>query len=184
MGGNRPENEFSAALQLLDDARMLDPGVIASPYEPPDQSQLPGPARTLDADAVSYAAGLAYRRGEYDEALQLLDDARVLDLSRTSVWAERAARVRSEATRAASQPGRRLSEIVEARLTAAGVTADNPGVTFLREWNAAAEQREQAREEGAIARRVQNIAPQYWQAERDVKDTLARLPAAQREAGQ
>jgi Protein of unknown function (DUF4031) len=97
--------------------------------------------RARVADQASRAAGLAYRAGDYTRASQLLGVSREADPSRAPVWAERAARVHAAAhERAAEVAGpddpRPLGEVVAARMEAAGIGADDPGVQFARAWNA------------------------------------------------
>lgn len=132
-------------------------------------------ARTEAADHASHAAGLAYRSGDLVRAARLLRDAAAADPIRAPLWAERAARVNAAArARAAHIAGpddpRPLAEIVTARLEAAGITADDPDVTAIRQWN---EQRQAA------------VAQQLPDTEPAPADSMAEpTPGAAREAGQ
>jgi uncharacterized protein DUF4031 len=97
--------------------------------------------RARVADQAARAAGLAWRAGDYIKAGRLLDAARAADPSRAGLWAEHTARVHAAAREAAAKVAsandpRPLTEIVAARLTAAGVTADDPDLQSLRRWNA------------------------------------------------
>jgi hypothetical protein len=97
--------------------------------------------RSRVAEQASHAAGLAYRAGDYAKASRLLTVARTADPARAPLWAERAGRVHTAAReRAAKVAGpddaRPLPAIVTARLEAAGIGADDPGVSFARAWNA------------------------------------------------
>jgi hypothetical protein len=97
--------------------------------------------RARIAGQASHAAGLAYRVGDYAKASQLLGLAREADPARAPLWAEHAARVHAAARdRAAEVAGpddpRPLAEVLRARLNAARVGADEPGVTFAAAWNA------------------------------------------------
>ena len=96
--------------------------------------------RAKRADQASHAAGLAYRAGDYVKASRLLGVAREADPSRSPLWAERAARVHAAAREKAPEAAgpddpRPLPAIVAARLEAAGIGADDPGVKFARAWN-------------------------------------------------
>lgn len=97
--------------------------------------------RARVADQASHGAGLAYRAGEFVRAGRLLDVARQADPSRAELWAERTGQVHAAARAAAAKAvpasdPRPLAEIVAGRLAAAGVAADDPGLEFLRSWNA------------------------------------------------
>ena len=103
-------------------------------------------ARTEAAGHASHVAGRAYRSGDVVRAARLLRDAAAADPTRAPRWAERAARVNAAARARAAHIGgpgdpRPLAEIVTARLEAAGITADDPDVTAIGQWN---EQRQAA----------------------------------------
>jgi Protein of unknown function (DUF4031) len=132
-------------------------------------------ARAEAAGHASHVAGLAYRSGDVVRAARLLPDAAAADPTRAPRWAERAARVNAAArARAAHTAGpgdpRPLAEIVTARLEAAGITAEAPGVTAIGQWN----QQRQA----AAAHQLPGTEPAP-------ADPVAEpAPGATREAGQ
>src|SRR2546430_12844562 len=97
--------------------------------------------RAQIADQASTAAGWAYRAGDYVKASRLLGLAREADPARAPLWAERAALVHAAAREQAAKVAgpddvRPLPEIIRARMEAAGIGADDPGVAFARAWNA------------------------------------------------
>jgi hypothetical protein len=99
-----------------------------------------GAERARVADQASHAAGQAFRGGDYAKASRWLNVARHADPSRAGLWAERGDRVHAAARAKAAEvagpdDARPLGEIVAARLAAAGIGADDPGVQFAAAWN-------------------------------------------------
>ena len=91
--------------------------------------------RAQIADQASTAAGWAYRAGDYVKASRLLGLAREADPARAPLWAGQAALVHAAAREQAAKVAgpdyvRPLPEIIRARLEAAGIGADDPGVAF------------------------------------------------------
>jgi hypothetical protein len=146
------------------------------------------------ADQADHAAGIAFRAGDYVKAARLIVTARAADPARGGLWAERSVRIQQATREAAGRVAstqeeyRALPGIVSDRLTAAGVAADSPELEFLREWNAAAAERREARETaGPVGAKVENVPARYWQMEREIRDELrqqARAGGRQAEAGQ
>ncbi len=108
------------------------PGVTRPAENERDES---GPVKGLD-----YRAGVAYKEGRYLDAARILADAKRAHPREAELWARRADAVMT-AIRARNEPvqenDRPLDEIVEERLTRAGVKPGEPEITQLREWNLA-----------------------------------------------
>jgi hypothetical protein len=98
--------------------------------------------RARMAGQASHAAGLAFQAGDYVKASRLLALARQSDPARAPLWAERAGPVHTAArAKAAEAAGpddpHPLAEIIQARLEAAGLSADDPELRFIAHWNTA-----------------------------------------------
>ena len=89
------------------------------------------------ASHADYAAGVAWRAGDLEHAARLIADARALDPDRAAVWDKRERAIRG--TAGTTIP---LQEQVAARLFAAGITADDPGLQQLTAWNRSVHERE------------------------------------------
>jgi hypothetical protein len=124
-------------------------------------------------------AGLAFRSGDIDRAYRLLTDARALDPARQQLWDAREKQIRAHV---AAEPPRQVSHNTEkapcpqcgnpyarpvgethpclscesqARLKAAGFTADSSEIERVAEWNRAAVRRADRQQETPQPRQVE-----------------------------
>ena len=88
--------------------------------------------RRRDAAEADRAAGQAYRDGDLGKAVQLLARARLLDPERADTWEAHERQVLQVLqARQAAEHGMTLAEQTSARLAAAGIGPDDPGMQQL-----------------------------------------------------
>ena len=93
--------------------------------------------RTAHANQIDHTAGLAWRTGDLSRAAHLIQVAMELDPGRGDHWQQRRAVINQSAGEeiCPGRPG--LAAQTAARLVAAGITPDDPGLASIRAWNAA-----------------------------------------------
>jgi hypothetical protein len=126
------------------------------------------------AQFLDRIAGEACRAGNHGQALRWLGLARAADPSMAPVLDEHRARVSASRLAAeAGQPPRPLAEVVLARLTDAGIAADDPGLARIAEHNGQ-----------ALARGGAHPAPSQPELEPERFTQQVLDAAAELEAGQ
>jgi len=97
-----------------------------------------GIVRPAEIARTDHVAGVAFKEGQYVEAARLLNEARKQFPGQAELWARRSDAV-TAMMRAANQVDRDdrrpLDEIVQERLTRAGVKPSDREITHLRNWN-------------------------------------------------
>ena len=111
------------------DARQAQPHGDRAKRDPGKPPELTAADRCRMADEYALDAGHAWKAGNVAKAARLVRVAAELDPSRAELWAQRQRQIQDRAT---CMP---LAAQTAARLAAAGVTSDDPGLQQLAEHN-------------------------------------------------